>query len=148
MLDKKKWKSQLSKARRGDDEAQWYVASFYHDGYVDNEGNTIVQKDIKRAAHWYRLSAEQGNTSSQIGIGILYSTQDGIDLDFEKALNWTMLAYENGDKSAAHNIATIYRDKEQYRKAFSWYKRSVKHGFWDSLLEYGMCLYFGIGTKK
>jgi hypothetical protein len=39
ILNSKQWKELLKKARKGDDEAQWEVGSYYEDGLKDNEGN-------------------------------------------------------------------------------------------------------------
>ncbi len=146
--NKKQWKCLLAKARRGNPDAQWEVGFYYEEGAVDNSGFTIVKPKPLRALHWYTLSAENGNDSSQNALSVLLSTGDGIKRDINSAIYWSKQAIKQGNASAAHNLGTIYRDLKKFSLAFQWYKRAVEMGSMDSLFQVGLCYLFGIGTKK
>ena len=87
--NKKEWNSLLKKARKGDPEAQWEAGYYYEEGLITNRGTVIIAPQPKRALHWYTLSAQQNQESSQIALGNLLSTGDGIKRDIEGAIYWT-----------------------------------------------------------
>ena len=105
MLTKAKWRSLQIKARRGDAESQWEVASSYEDGVEGAAGTVIVRQNLKRAFEWYQKAAEQGHAAAQVALGILLSTGKGTTLDNEAAIYWTEKAFQSGDALAAHNMA-------------------------------------------
>ena len=146
--NKEQWKSLLAKARRGNSDAQWEVGYYYEEGLIDNSGRAIIKPQPLRALHWYTLSAEKGNDSSQNALGVLLSTGNGIKRDINSAIYWSKQAIKQGDASAAHNLGTIYRDLKKPSLAFQWYNRAVEMGSIDSVLQVGLCYLFGIGTKK
>ena len=145
--NKKEWNSLLSKARKGDPEAQWEAGYYYEEGLITNRGTVIIEPQPKRALHWYTLSAQQNLASSQIALGNLLSTGDGIKRDIEGAIYWTKQAIKQGSSSAAHNLGTIYRDLNKPTLSFNWYLRAVEMGDLDSLFQVGLCHLFGYGTK-
>jgi TPR repeat protein len=142
------WKSLLEKAKKGDAAAQLDVGVYYENGFIDGRGKRIITRDPAKAVRWYRLAAEQGNSAAQNQLGVCLSTGTGTRRDLKQAVSWTNKALLQGDPTAAHNLATIYRDMGQHRKAFELYKQAVAMGELDSLLEVGLSLYYGIGTKK
>ena len=146
--NKKQWKNLLTKARRGNPDAQWEVGYYYEEGFTDKSGMAIVKPQPSRALHWYTLSAENGNDSAQIALGVLLSTGDGVKRDINSAIYWNQQAINQGNSSAAHNLGTIYRDLKKLSLAFKWYNRAVEMGDIDSVFQVGLCYLFGIGTKK
>jgi len=146
--NKKQWCKLLRKAKKGEPEAQFEVASYYADGLCNKAGETVVPKKLKQAFHWYLLSAKQGNESAQVAVGNALSTGVGTERDFEKAIRWTKKAIKQGAAHAAYNLGTIYRDLQKPKLAFKWYCRSAKMGDNDALLEVAFCQLFGFGTKQ
>jgi TPR repeat protein len=142
------WNALLKKARKGDVGAQLDVGVYYEEGFVNSKGKRIVVKDPAKAVQWYRLAAEQGNSAAQNQLGVCLSTGKGTRRDLKQAISWTSKALAQADPTAAHNLATIYRDMGQFKKAFELYRQAVTMGELDSLLEVGLSLYYGIGTKK
>ena len=147
ILNSKQWKKLLQKAEKGDHDAQWEVGSYYEDGVTDIEGNILVPQKPKKAFHWYLLSAEQGNESSQVALGNLLSIGNGVKRDFSRAIYWTKKAIRQGASQAAYNLGTIYRDMGKPKLSFKWYCRAVKMGDNDALLDVGLCQLSGYGTK-
>jgi TPR repeat protein len=59
-MSRAEWKVLLEKAENGDPEAQWELADRYHDGCRDENGKLLVKRSPRRAAEWFRKSAEAG----------------------------------------------------------------------------------------
>jgi TPR repeat protein len=52
---------------------------------------------------WYRLSANQGNTSAQNKLGVMYAKGEGVPEDLVYAFAWWNLAAAQSHKGAAGN---------------------------------------------
>ena len=59
-----------------------------------------VPQDYAEALRWYRLAAEQGNTSAQFRLGVAYGTGRGVPQDYVSAHMWLNLAAATGDEEA------------------------------------------------
>tara|TARA_R110002072_G_scaffold234781_1_gene392375 strand:+ start:85 stop:489 length:405 start_codon:yes stop_codon:yes gene_type:complete len=82
-------------AKQGDANAQYYLASMYALGMG-------VPRNLKTAAEWARLSAEQGNATAQTTFGLMHvSGEGGITQDITRAHMWLSLASSGGDRMAA-----------------------------------------------
>jgi len=147
-IAKNKWKELLALAKAGNAEAQWEVGYYYESGAVDKSGIILAKTDLLKAHRWYKLSAEQGNSTAQVAISNLLSTGDGIARDYESAISWAKKAIAQGEASGAFNLGTIYRDQGKPEMAFRCYRRAASMGDNDSLLQVGLCYLFGIGTKQ
>ncbi len=92
------------KARMADDykqELEWYskaaehkyvpgemhLAALYRDG-----GDKAVPRDMELAAAWYRKAADQGDTTAQGTLGVLYSMGQGVTHNNVEAYFWLDLA--------------------------------------------------------
>ena len=84
-------------AEQGDVEAQMSLGFRYWFG-LDGE------KDLIKAARWYRLAAEQGNADAQYRLGWFYIVGDGVQRDFEEGIRWYRLAAENGSMQAIEDL--------------------------------------------
>ncbi len=90
-----------AKAEAGDPKAQNNLGVLYANG----QG---VPKDYAKAAHWYRLAANQGNAFAQYDLGVLYATGQGVPKDYGKAAHWYRLAANQGFASAQNNLGVLY----------------------------------------
>jgi TPR repeat protein len=147
-IAKNKWKELLALAKAGSAEAQWEVGYYYESGAVDESGIILTKTNLLKAHRWYKLSAEQGNSTAQVAISNLLSTGDGIARDYKSAVSWAKKAMAQGNASGAFNLGTIYRDQGKPEMAFQCYSRAASMGDNDSLLQVGLCYLFGIGTKQ
>ena len=64
-------------------------------------------KDIRKAAHYFLLSANEGNASSQYWLGFLYHNYDEIGINLRMATKWYTLAAENGDERAVKKLCEL-----------------------------------------
>ena len=74
-------------AQDGNAEAQCYL------GLVYAFGEQGVQRDDAQAAHWFKLSAEQGHPTAQYNLAIFYLKGWGVETDTVQARHWYDLAY-------------------------------------------------------
>lgn len=144
--NKSQWRALLNKANKGDTEAQWEVGYYFQHGLTVNSLQVVVNP--KTAVYWYKCAAKQGNDSGQLSLSDAYSEGFGVKKNPKKAIFWAKQALKNGSSSASHNLACIYRDLQKPKKSFKYYKRAVKMGCMDDLLETGLCYLFGYGVKK
>lgn len=71
----------LHLAEQGDAAAQVALAGLYEEGLG-------VPRDDRRAAHWYRIAANNGHVIAQLNIGDFYSRGRGVARDRIKAWYW------------------------------------------------------------
>ena len=135
------WKALLRKAEGGDAERQLEVAYFYDSG-VSVKGRQILLPNPAASFEWTKRAADSGNVEAMeryanfLGDGI-YCKQDkylAMEL-YEKAM-------KAGSLSAAHNLGVEYRDKQNFEKAFSLYKKDKTN------FSVGMCYYYGVGVAQ
>jgi TPR repeat protein len=124
---KLEWQSLFEKAQGGDPEAQWEIADGYGHGYKDEQGNVVVEASSKKAAEWFRKSADSGHASAQNNLGIMLSEGDGVVKDVKHAVELLKRAYKGGESSAANNIAITYRENGNFRRAIHWFKKSADY---------------------
>jgi TPR repeat protein len=55
-----------------------------------------VPQDGKEAIKWYRLAVDQGDTSAQYNLGLMYDNGEGVPEDDEEAVKWYRLAAKRG----------------------------------------------------
>ena len=88
-------------AQKGDPEAQYELAGFYHYGYVG-------ANDYGKALKWYRASARQGYADAMVGISVMYLGGQGVLKDRREAYVWLNLAAQYmGDKKAVVKIKAV-----------------------------------------
>ncbi len=56
----------------------------------------------------WRPLAEQGNTSAQNNLGVMYAEGRGVPQDYAEAVRWYRLAAEQGDAGAQNNLGIMY----------------------------------------
>jgi TPR repeat protein len=67
-----------------------------------------AEKDMQKAAMWYRKSAEQGYPKPQFNLASIYENGDGVEKDMQLAVMWYRLAAEQGHPKPQFNLACIY----------------------------------------
>ncbi len=72
-----------------------------------DEGKSVPQVDSE-AVNWFLKAAEQGDTSAQFSLGMLYYEGRGVSQDYSKAASWYLKAAEQGHQSAQYNLGVMY----------------------------------------
>ena len=90
--------------------------------YVNGQG---VPKDYGKAAHWFRLAANQGNARAQYSLGLLYYKGQGVPKDHGKGAHWFRLAANQGNARAQFNLGLLYWIGHgvpvDYEVAYKWF---------------------------
>ena len=81
-----------------------------------------VERDMKKAVHYWELAAMGGHVATRHNLGI----SEGLDGNIDRALKHFMIAVNFGDNDSLENIKQMYMDgdatKEDYAKALRAYQ--------------------------
>ena len=106
--------------------AQYALGVSYDNGYG-------VPEDLKEAAKWYRLAADQGHAEAQYNLGQMYAKGNGVPEDDKEALKWFRLAAEQGVDIAQYNLGVMYFNgdgvPEDNVQAFAWANIAGANGY-------------------
>jgi len=140
------WNRLLALAETGDPIAQSEVALYYDSGLVIMD-TQIIEEDQSLAFKWYCKAYENGRIDAATRIADFLSEGIHCQQNIALAIELYQKRIENGDGLAANNLAIIYRDQQEYKKAFELYKIAEDLGKTSSL-QVALCYHFGIGTEK
>ena len=111
-------------------EAQYILGLFCQNG-------DIGEPDPKRAAEWFRKSAERGYAAGQLCYGKSFYLASGVEQDLAQAAEWFRRAAEQGLAEAQYLLGACYyngdgldRDPEQ---AEYWLREAAKQGNQEAL---------------
>ena len=88
-------------AADGDAESQLQLGMYHEQGLYGE-----AQSDAQ-AAHWFRLSALQGNADAQCRLGTLCEAGSGVATDPQEAAQWYQEAATQGHALAQCNLAVL-----------------------------------------
>jgi uncharacterized protein len=147
MLDKISWKDLLTKAKKGDANAQNDVGNYFSFGLKTTTKEIIVRQSLSSAFSWYEKAAINGNADSLTNLADFLSEGKGCKKDINKAVEKYLLAIDRGSSRAAINLGTVYRDSGNFKKAFEYYSLANKMDKADYSFTVGLCYYYGIGVS-
>jgi len=141
------WRALLTRAERGDAEAECTVAALYDDGCKTRAGKLLVRRSARKALEWYRRSAAHGDTSAQTNLGAILSSTKANKQDRLEALMWLRKAARAGVTSAIINAAIMHREDRDLRRAVSWFKKATALGDDYARIQLGIHYYWGRGIR-
>ena len=71
-------------------------------------GKGEVVKDLQKAIHLYRASAEKGNAKAQLNLALIYSNGTGVTIDLKESIRLFQLSANQGNAKAQFNLAVFY----------------------------------------
>ena len=102
-----------------------YSEAYYNIGNAHRNGNG-VERDNKRAKHYYELSAMQGDVLARHNLGVQEYKEAG---NKDRALKHFMIAAGGGNKDSLENVRRIYKaghaTKDDYNNALRAYQEYV-----------------------
>ena len=115
----------LRAAEAGDVEAQFTIATMYHEG-------KDVERDPAVAAAWFEKAAINDHAPSQFQLGVLLCTGQGVPPDLTQGLAWYERAAKLGHRLAQYNLAVMLAkgqgcEPDQERAAF-WLQEAAERG--------------------
>ena len=84
--------------------------------------------DNKQALYWFKLSAEQGNSSAQNNLGAFYENGIGTEANLQEAMKWyrKYLTHPEISLTAFINIALMYDQRGKRAFARRYAKKALK----------------------
>ena len=114
----------------------------------DRRGRVLVRISNRKAAEWYRRSADHGCGSAQNTLGVILGDGYGVERNAREALLWLKRAFRAGDTScAANNIAVTYRENGHLRQAVRWFRKIDSSHDDSTLIQLGIHSYWGKGVR-
>jgi len=114
-------------AEQGDADAQYDLATMYHNG----EG---VPQNYAEAAKWYKKAAEQGDEISQHNLARMYLRGEGVPQDYIEGYVWLSIASAKGHEEAKQDLLVIESEmtpehiaEAQKKAAVLWEKMNKKN---------------------
>lgn len=110
-----------------------------------------VTKNPQKAIEYYKMSAEQGNTTAFVDVGLIYATNENIQ-NFQLAKEYFEKAVEYDDPTGLFLAAGMYQNgiagPQDYKKAVSYYERAGALGKLKAFQALGEMYRDGEGVKK
>jgi len=132
--DTKQFMLLLSKAEKGDAQAQSKLAEAYFFGSLGLATNEV------KALKWLRKAAAQNLVIAQLNLGNCYYKGEGVPKDATEAMKWYRKAAEQNDPQAQYNLGVGYRDGQGVTKdeaeAVKWFGKAAESGevkAWNAL---------------
>ncbi len=75
--------------------------------YTPYTANSQEQLDEIQAAKWYRIAADEGNTTAQLHLGAMYEKGEGVSQNYVEAYKWYSVAAAQGLTKAITSQAGI-----------------------------------------
>lgn len=115
----------IKQAEQGDAEAQFKLGLAYYNG----DG---INRNYRKAYHWFLKSAEQGNSEAQYWVGYMLRKGKKIGTDYKKAMEWFRKSALQDNPSALLHIGGMYHNgegcKRDVKVAFEYIKKAADLG--------------------
>lgn len=116
----------ITSAEQGNADAQYRAGAYFA------VGENGFPKDDAKAFYWANKSAEQGDSSAQWLLGILYHSGNGTAKNLEQAVFWYQKSADQGNQLAQEKLAAMYQEglgvvRDRSKAAF-WYKKAADQG--------------------
>ena len=129
----------------GDADDKTNLALCYLNGYG-------VERDSKKAAHWFLEAAKEGSHHAQMALGYSYLNGNGVEQNYKKAFYWLSLAapyFPAAERGLAECYYHGWGVKKDYEKALSLFLKlvdydGVNYGICSNYL--GLCYENGFGN--
>jgi len=114
-------------------------------GDVNNNTNSKSPEEIKKAA-------EQGDSSAQNDLGLMYENGLGVTQDYKTAVKWYKKAAEQGEADAQNNLGVMYDSglgvTQNYKVAAKWFKKAADQEYAVAQFNLGVMYANGFGVLK
>ncbi len=137
---------QLSRARRGNADAQFYIGRAFETG-------TILDRDPQQAVSWYLHSAKRGNIDAQFRLAkIFHAGAHGVTRQPEQAVKLYKAAAQRGHTGAQNWLGYAYQHGHgvvrDYGTAVDWYRNAADQGHSEAQSNLGLMYLGGHGIEQ
>eukprot|EP00457_Paulinella_chromatophora_P001183 gb/GEZN01001185.1/.p1 GENE.gb/GEZN01001185.1/~~gb/GEZN01001185.1/.p1 ORF type:complete len:567 (+),score=66.43 gb/GEZN01001185.1/:125-1825(+) len=104
----------------------------YRVGLVFQNGIGIPQKDLAKAAKWFKKAGDQGYAKAQYCLAGCYYRGEGVPLSYISAASWWKKAARQGHGWSQYELGDCYEHgagvKKSLSQALKWYRRAAAQG--------------------
>lgn len=108
----------------------------------ENGWSAYEQGDFAQAAELWRPLAEQGHSSAQINLALMYENGYGVDRDLQVAADWYLAAARQGSAIGQYNLGLFLVEHSgavpTEQDALHWLSESAEQGFADAQFQVGL----------
>ena len=102
------------------------------------------RKDYATAFKEFQVLAEQGDSTAQASLGVMYELGKGVPKDYGKARYWYEKSAEQGNDNGQYNLATMYYTgagvKEDIVEACKWFSIATRNNHGGARNSMQLCL--------
>ncbi|WP_426879352.1 tetratricopeptide repeat protein [Glaesserella parasuis] len=110
------------------------------------------QQNYQAAFPIFKELAEQGYSTAQFNLALMYFEGQGVSQDYHQAAKWYQKAAEQGDASAQFNLGVMYDKgkgvRQDYHQAAKWYQKAAEQGMALAQTNLGVMYYKGYGVRQ
>ncbi|WP_304335448.1 serine/threonine-protein kinase [Conchiformibius steedae] len=118
---------------------------------IEEWAERAKQNDTEALAQLH-TAAENGHSSAQFYLGVMYDSGEGVAHNARQAAKWYRQAAEQGLAAAQANLGVLYEQgkgvAQDYRAAARWYRQAAGQGDVDGQFNLGNLYYEGKGIKQ
>ncbi len=118
----------------------------------DKGVDAYYKGDYETALNKFSPLAEQGDSSAQFFLGLLYNNGWGVAQDYKEAVKWYTLSAEQGVAEAQDNLGAMYREgkgvPQDYSEAIKWHRLAAEQGLAKAQLNLGVSYNKGEGVVQ
>ncbi len=117
------------------------------------DGNAAYDRGDFATAHAkYTIAANQGDSSAQNTLGLMYDQGQGVAQDYEQAAIWYRKAAEQGHSRAQYNLAVKYQFGQgvpvNFKQSVYWFMMAAEQGNASSQHSLGVLYAEGRGVQR
>lgn len=121
-------------------------------GFVlDSEPKERVKRDAKTAIAWFAKAAASGDAESQLQLGIIYATGNGVGASRDEAMVWYRKAAEQGNRYAQFNLGEQMLQPtpstEAAKEGVAWLEKAAAQGLAAASHYLGWAYSAGVGVS-
>ena len=115
----------LDAAEKGSANAFNAIAIYHYEGHGH-------ERNLQKAAHWFRYAADMGYASAQRNLGNCYLKGEGVNKDEKQALFWYKMAANKQNVKALFQVGECYANgigtKGSIKQARYWWNKAAQCG--------------------
>lgn len=101
-------------------------------GKIHAEGRYGVPRDMRKAAYWFHMAAEQNSLEAMYRLGVMHLSGEGVPASVGRAMSWLLQAAEEGHVVAQYDLGVLFRDGQGVGRdddqAAKWFARAADAG--------------------
>lgn len=104
--------------------------------------------NFEHARQTFERGAALGDAECLCRLAYMFDVGSGVEADKAEAMRLYQRAWRRGSTTAGMNIAILYRERQNSRAMFRWWKRVAETGDGSAQFEMAKCYLSGSGVRR